>query len=182
MRCLGNGRPFILEITNSIIIPNNDILIMIINTISSKQDLNTNGDIEVLSLSLSNKKVWENMQKIAEEKKKAYRCIVYSSNILSSSLLLSIENNYYNDNDDDNINCLSIIQKTPLRVLHRRSLLDRKRYIYNIKTTLLSEHYMLLSLTTSAGILSLLLFLLLLLLSLLLSLLLLLLSLLLWLW
>ena len=42
-------------------------------------------------------------------------------------------------------------QKTPLRVLHRRSLLDRSRFVYKIETTLLNNHFFLMRLVTSAG-------------------------------
>ena len=53
--------------------------------------------------------------------------------------------------DDEGLQCLAIQQKTPLRVLHRRSLLNRRRYIYNLETALLNDHYFLLRLVTSAG-------------------------------
>lgn len=46
---------------------------------------------------------------------------------------------------------IQLVQKTPLRVLHRRSLLDRVRYVYNIRTAKLNDHYFLMDLTTSAG-------------------------------
>lgn len=44
-----------------------------------------------------------------------------------------------------------IIQATPLRVLHRRSLLHRSRYIYSLRAIVLSKHFLLLTLVTSAG-------------------------------
>lgn len=46
---------------------------------------------------------------------------------------------------------ISVQQKTPLRVLHRRSLLNRSRRVYRLKTLYLNEHYFVLSLNTSAG-------------------------------
>ena len=46
---------------------------------------------------------------------------------------------------------LQLNQKTPLRVLHRRSLLDRKRHVYKIETALLNKHFFLMRLVTSAG-------------------------------
>ncbi len=49
------------------------------------------------------------------------------------------------------LNLSQIAQKTPLRVLHRRSLLNRKRYIYNIQTARINDHYFLMRLVTSAG-------------------------------
>ena len=47
---------------------------------------------------------------------------------------------------------LQLNQKTPLRVLHRRSLLDRKRHVYKIETALLNKHFFLMRLVTSAGV------------------------------
>ena len=43
------------------------------------------------------------------------------------------------------------MQKTPLRVLHRRSLLNRPKCIYRIETVLLNDHFFLMNLRTSAG-------------------------------
>ncbi len=48
-----------------------------------------------------------------------------------------------------------LLQKTPVRVLHRRSLLSRPRYIYSLSTCLLNRHYFLLSVITSAGLIEL---------------------------
>jgi tRNA pseudouridine synthase 10 len=151
VRCLGNGRPFIIEIMNALEKPTEEKLLEIMNSISLKQDLNSEGDIEVTTLKESDKSVWESMQTIAEEKKKAYRCVVWSSKPLSKSMVASINTISNTNVDDDGSPCLQIIQKTPLRVLHRRSLLDRKRNIYDIETTRLNDHYFLLTLTTSAG-------------------------------
>ena len=59
---------------------------------------------------------------------------------------------------NDDINCytienekLLIHQRTPLRVLHRRSLLTRQRHVYDIHTRRLSPHCFQMSLSTSAG-------------------------------
>ena len=46
---------------------------------------------------------------------------------------------------------LQINQKTPLRVLHRRSLLNRPRVIHSLHTTYLTPHYFILDLVTTAG-------------------------------
>lgn len=46
---------------------------------------------------------------------------------------------------------LRIFQKTPLRVLHRRSLLARTRYISNIQTCFINQHCFLMTVATTAG-------------------------------
>lgn len=46
---------------------------------------------------------------------------------------------------------LAINQKTPIRVLHRRPLADRKRIIYSISGLLFDSNHFLLRLSTQAG-------------------------------
>ena len=67
----------------------------------------------------------------------------------TSSTTTTIINNTH---DHENSICgLNIIQKTPLRVLHRRTLLDRPRVIHNLKTTYVNSHFFILDLITTAG-------------------------------
>lgn len=47
--------------------------------------------------------------------------------------------------------CDQITQKTPLRVLHRRSALTRTRHIYSMSAARLNDHYFVLNVITSAG-------------------------------
>ena len=51
----------------------------------------------------------------------------------------------------NSIKNLEVNQKTPLRVLHRRSLMDRKKIIYEMKAEKISEHFMILDVISSAG-------------------------------
>ena len=51
----------------------------------------------------------------------------------------------------NNIKNIEVIQKTPLRVLHRRSLMDRKKMIYELKAEKINEHFMILDVISSAG-------------------------------
>lgn len=46
---------------------------------------------------------------------------------------------------------LTIQQQTPVRVLHRRTLMTRPKIIHDASCEVLNKHYMLLRLTTSAG-------------------------------
>ena len=59
-----------------------------------------------------------------------------------------------NDEDINKLNSiknLELNQKTPIRVLHRRSLMDRKKIIYELKAEKVSEHFMILDVISSAG-------------------------------
>lgn len=49
------------------------------------------------------------------------------------------------------ISHVQITQKTPLRVLHRRSALTRTRHIYSMSAAMLNDHYFVLNVITSAG-------------------------------
>lgn len=151
VRCLGNGRPFILEVVECKNQPNSEALSSITRVINEFKGINSNGDVDISALEVVDKAVWESMQSVAEEKRKAYTAVVCCAGKISQEMLHKIELLGLKDVDEEQRPCLEIIQKTPLRVLHRRTLLDRKRYIYNIETTLLNDHTFLLSMITSAG-------------------------------
>lgn len=153
VRCLGNGRPFVMEVIEPYSLPNVDNLQKACEFVGTKEGLNTEGDVELVMLTNAKPSLWETMQTIAEEKKKGYRCVVWSANKVTREQLNNLEmiSRNINTPDCDGRPSLEILQKTPLRVLHRRSLLDRKRHIYDIETALINDHFFLLSIVTSAG-------------------------------
>jgi tRNA pseudouridine synthase 10 len=148
-RVLGNGRPFALEVIEPAGLPSEEQLQLTVENIARGNGLNEKHDIEVIFLERANRALWESMQIAAEEKDKSYRCIVYSERVLTATDLLKLESLTSSSTSDSG--ALTILQKTPLRVLHRRSLLTRKRFISQLRATLLNEHYFILSLKTSAG-------------------------------
>ena len=91
------------------------------------------------------------MQVEAEEKRKGYCCMVYTTSPLTPTKLRLLEEASKRDVDEEGIPCLRVCQKTPLRVMHRRSLLERDKYIYHVRTYPLNSHYFLMRLVTSAG-------------------------------
>lgn len=110
------------------------------------------------------------MQEKAEEKRKGYACVVWTAERVTRESLAQLARLCVEDRDEDGVPCVEVgvslgvvchsshlctvkqlAQKTPLRVLHRRSLLTRKRYIYNVETALINDHYFLMRLVTSAG-------------------------------
>jgi hypothetical protein len=125
-------------------------------------------------------KLWENMQNEAEEKDKGYACVVWTKDPITPEMLSEYVEKAYlhppsppefalkNKPGESNTTAgeeestpqtllphqqhpLTIYQKTPLRVMHRRSLMTRTRTIYAIETTYLNEHFFLMRLVTSAG-------------------------------
>ncbi|KAJ8578872.1 hypothetical protein ON010_g329 [Phytophthora cinnamomi] len=148
VRMLGNGRPFILEILG-------------------KEQLNAGFDsyqhLTPILLFADAKKAYldqseyDQIQKAvndanngAVEIVNAYAddclprtasCVVWSEGVLTPELVAKI----------DVIQDLTIQQQTPIRVLHRRTLMTRPKIIHAAKCEVLNKHYMLLRLTTSAG-------------------------------
>lgn len=272
VRMLGNGRPFVLKLLGAKVIPTIDILNNIAKAVNNREGFNANGDIAIgyvgssttepcPFLRIVDVRVWQTMQAKAEEKYKAYRCVVWSSKpIVSRELLDELEGvckvdagtdhqantvsertNFTdgcvalsdcvmeisksigigegsdanvdleraplddavepvakkrrsNSEDDKKVTdgadfnsdarpdtgglnhiCRTnhpqkeadvereqmlevfpkkyckIVQRTPLRVLHRRSLLNRCRYISGIQTVPINKHCFVMTLVTSAG-------------------------------
>lgn len=196
VRCLGNGRPFVLQIHAPRVPITPEILRDIEGFINDGDPLaNTphSKDICVQHLQVTTPKTWEIMQKEAEEKKKAYRCVCYSSRAISKEELYATFNSastwesfakqqyeqllreqqqvtkegHQEDKPSSDAQLMlmdrrmmdeegdrylfTIQQHTPLRVMHRRVLMERRRAIYAIEAEFLNEHFFLLSLVTGAG-------------------------------
>ena len=79
VRCLGNGRPFALEVIGVKRKVTAQSLTEIMALVNSKKGLNCHGDVQLLCLEETKKATWSSMQKVAEEKDKHYTCVVYSS-------------------------------------------------------------------------------------------------------
>jgi len=77
-----------------------------------------------------------------KSKKKHYRCLIRIDPPLRSPSELELINQ---------LEPFVIFQKTPIRVMHRRSLLTRERTIYSTKCTAISETLFYLDLITQAG-------------------------------
>jgi tRNA pseudouridine synthase 10 len=86
----------------------------------------------------------------AEDKRKTYRCVVWFERAISSKEIdeLHAKHNTGNEAHDT----LTIEQKTPVRVLHRRTLDTRIKYIHSIHIVEQhNAHYCTVDLCTSAG-------------------------------
>ena len=143
VRMLGNGRPFAMEVIEASISPTQELLDDAVKFVDAGTGMNSQHDIELLFLELGRPSLFASMQPAAESKDKGYRCVIYSEKTLSRQMLIELEQAASPK--------LQLLQKTPLRVLHRRPLLDRTRFVYQLKTELINEHYFILSLNTSAG-------------------------------
>ena len=133
VRMLGNGRPFILEIIN----PKKNITDHEYLT----KEINKSGLVKVNTLSVSEKNYFEEIKKYETSKMKYYSCFVWCKKVLSDEDISNIKN----------VKNMNVIQKTPFRVLHRRTLMDRAKVIYKMDATKINDHFLIVNILASAG-------------------------------
>ncbi len=114
VRCLGNGRPFVLEVhdVHNSVSPHQ--LQLVLEHINSRlSSLNENGDVEVTLLRQCGREVWEGMQKVAEEKKKGYCCVVWTAANISSKDVLqnaidTLVKMHQDNVDEEGVQCIKV--------------------------------------------------------------------------
>ncbi|KAL6882634.1 hypothetical protein ACP4OV_011324 [Aristida adscensionis] len=139
VRMLGSGRPFLVEILNVRSIPSATEVQQIAERINNSEQ----NYVRVRNLKLVGEEIWAMMREGEAEKQKQYAALVWTSRELADSDLRNIAL----------MKDMEIVQKTPIRVLHRRSPLERKRIIHwmEIEKVPGSSNYFLLHLCTQAG-------------------------------
>lgn len=145
VRMLGKGRPFSLELIDSLrtvgeIEPS---LPALMNEINAGTGLkNAGGGVRVSRLRVAGPaELPSDVQRVGEGKRKHYRCVVWVSRAVGKDEVMGMC-----DRGE-----LVVQQGTPVRVLHRRTLMDRPRSIFNMSAEWINEHFFALDLTTSAG-------------------------------
>ncbi|PHT85014.1 hypothetical protein T459_13457 [Capsicum annuum] len=139
VRMLGTGRPFLVEIQNARQVPSEALIKDIERKINSLESQY----VHVKNLRAVGSQVWDLMREGEAEKQKQYAALVWLSRPVS-------------DEDFETISSLKelkVAQKTPIRVLHRRSPLEREKIIHWMKMERISgsSQYLLLHLCTQAG-------------------------------
>lgn len=121
-RMLGEGRPFVMEITQ----PKKRFL----NLKKLEETVNAyaKGKVEVSDLRFADKDVVRKLKK-AESAQKEYRVIMEFENKITVKALRLLEEKLTNT---------VVKQRTPIRVLHRRANLTREKYIYEVRLKKLS--------------------------------------------
>ncbi|KFK44155.1 hypothetical protein AALP_AA1G222200 [Arabis alpina] len=139
VRMLGSGRPFLIEVQNSRQCPSQQSLTEIEEKINNSEKKL----VGVKDLRFIGSQCWAMMREGEAEKQKQYAALVWISRPLEEKDLNSISS----------LKELKLLQKTPVRVLHRRSPLERERTIHWMKVEKIKEnsHYFLLHLCTQAG-------------------------------
>jgi len=138
VRMLGKGRPFILEMINPHRLIRNKKQFEEIE----KQINNSWHDVMmVYNLQQAPKLSLNKLKEGEQSKSKIYRCVIFLPKEISQTdldFLKTIKN-------------LTVEQRTPIRVLHRRSLSSRKKVIYNLSATKINNHFLLLDIKAQAG-------------------------------
>uniref|UniRef100_A0ACD5V3L9 Uncharacterized protein n=1 Tax=Avena sativa TaxID=4498 RepID=A0ACD5V3L9_AVESA len=139
VRMLGSGRPFLIEVLNVRSIPSAVDVQQIAENINSSEKKY----VRVRNLKLVDNEIWAMMREGEAEKQKQYAALIWTSSPLTDDDLQKISA----------VKDMEIIQNTPIRVLHRRSPLERKRIIHwmEIEKVEGSSNYCLLHLCTQAG-------------------------------
>lgn len=137
VRMLGTGRPFLVECLN----PKN-ISFLREDLESVQQEINNaTKDVQVRNLMQVSKEATDIIRKNSDDKKKHYSALIWTPEDVTPEAIAFL----------NEIKSLEIAQKTPIRVLHRRSLAVRKRMIYQLKAEFVNSHHFTLCLSTQAG-------------------------------
>ena len=137
VRMVGTGRPFVCELINA---RQNSLTQEQYQTIQEQINSHTNS-IQIHDLRYCSAQGFEAMKAAAEEKKKTYICVVYTSKEMTPERLEALTS--YKD--------LTIYQNTPIRVLHRRTLMVREKMIYSMTPHYINPHHFLCTIEASAG-------------------------------
>ena len=142
VRMLGNGRPYALELINCKMCP-----IRMSHYLSFVEKITNETYDAVESNSLrwcTQEDPYVSLEANCEDKNKTYACVCCVSKGFSAEELVE-------KLDALSSEPLTVMQKTPIRVLHRRPNLNRTRHIYSMKTQWLNRHFFILTLVAEAG-------------------------------
>uniref|UniRef100_A0A3B5A198 tRNA pseudouridine synthase Pus10 n=1 Tax=Stegastes partitus TaxID=144197 RepID=A0A3B5A198_9TELE len=137
VRTLGNGRPFAMELLNPHKARLNKVEMKKLQEIINK----SSDKIRVRDLQIVTREAMSRMKEGEEEKTKTYTALVWTQKPIQREDIGFI----------DDIKDLTLDQKTPLRVLHRRALAVRQRVIHSMNARFLDPHHFYLGLKTQAG-------------------------------
>ena len=137
---LGSGRPFVLELLEPRA-PEQPAAAY--EALAATINRNSDGRVEVSELRACTLATIQllDQSKTEDAHRKDYRCVVKTSRDLTSEDMRML-----NEKGD-----LLVQQMTPLRVLHRRTLMTRPRYVYAMRAALLTPRFFTLDVTTQAG-------------------------------
>lgn len=138
VRCLGAGRPFVLEIPNAFrsSLPSDLARRM-------EENIDISQKVSVRDLQIVKREELIHIKMGEEQKRKCYRALCQIDIKVTVDILKRL----------DFQNGFEIQQKTPIRVLHRRPLHTRPRVVHSLKATVCRQHknLIILDIVTQAG-------------------------------
>ncbi|KAK3892758.1 hypothetical protein Pcinc_003346 [Petrolisthes cinctipes] len=137
VRCLGVGRPFVIEFIN----PRHTLLTQTQVAVLQSAVNESTHLVKLRHLQIVDKKDVKYLKEGEEEKTKTYCALCLSTQGYNTAALDKL----------NELSEVSVEQKTPLRVLHRRPLATRTRIVHTITAVPIDLHYFKLYLTTQAG-------------------------------
>ena len=140
VRMLGEGRTFVLEISDAKHVPAEEDAAV---WAAMERALNDGSEsVEVRGVRLCSKAEFAAMKAGVETKSKRYRAIVHSIGALSEAALAPLRALTFP---------LTVQQRTPIRVLHRRSAMTRAKLLLSVQWSVINAHWLQLDIVTSAG-------------------------------
>eukprot|EP00347_Sterkiella_histriomuscorum_P020730 403336698 len=136
VRMLGIGRPFVCEFINP------KFSISVKDRVPEMQGLVTSDVVFCHDFKIVDKKFFDDLKDIENSKAKAYCCVVWLQRRITKKELEKRLNSLVD---------IEIKQITPIRVLHRRSLMVRDKQIYKVHAEYINQHYFVLHVLASAG-------------------------------
>ena len=109
--------------------------------LAMEKRINESNEVNVHDLHLTDKSCVDIRKESEMNKIKQYSAVVYCTKAVSEEKLKRLED--FRD--------LKIEQQTPLRVLHRRTLLTRDKMVFKMKAQYINDHFFILHLLASAG-------------------------------
>lgn len=128
VRMLGGGRPFVAEVLNSKVVPQKVTPQMVDRMVDVSRHMGSG--VVVNGLRVVERAYFAKMKAFETEKRKCYRCVVWTSKEVGEDQLrkgLELDGG------------VLLKQKTPLRVLHRRTQAVRERQIWELKVVRVVE-------------------------------------------
>ena len=137
-RCLGEGRPFIVEIKNP--------RIRTFDTVLLKELINMSNKVSVGDLQIATRKELQSYKVKAENRSKSYRALTEINEPIT-------EHEFVQKLEEAKRKLIgtTIFQRTPIRVVHRRADLVRKKKVFSIDGTFIDPVHCVLYITAQGG-------------------------------
>ncbi|XP_065833538.1 tRNA pseudouridine synthase Pus10-like [Oscarella lobularis] len=139
VRMLGSGRPFVAEFVD----PHRSKVSQQELCVLQKEINESTDAVAVRDLQLIKKEETSQLKEGEDAKRKTYSALIWSETPVTESDLAMLSG----------LKDVTLLQRTPLRVLHRRTLFTRPRTIFSMSATPAQgdDHHFKLTLTTQAG-------------------------------